>query len=233
MTTDSTFKRMVLLPEPEYFQLKQCSLSVSGAHKQQALIWPVESSSEREQKLYAVDLAKLREKTASDDARLATTTSPPSKTSSFTDQVLLFPTTYRARAQRLLFFLEKQRPTTIDWKDTGEVIFGRHESAIEGTNIVDLIQHATVPRRRNYTPRGWIRFLNILKNTNVPNNYLNKFTQEENGENIIEVDEGEEEELIQPSAKRRKVIRTPTSRKGKAGTTLKRLSSTAKDWISV
>lgn len=177
---DSLYKRMVLVAESEYFQLKQCSLNASD-DKSSLVVWPADVSSEREQKLYALELAKRREKSESDTTKDTDSgTKLSDKTTDFSGQMLLFPASYRARAQRLYNTLDKHRPSHLSWKESGEVSFGPHDSPTEGSNIVDLIQHATtVTRRRNYTPKGWTHFIEVLKRINIPMSYLNKATQDE------------------------------------------------------
>ena len=115
---DNQYKRMILLPEPDYIALKQCRLNAD----KKELIWPSDISSEREQKLYAVALAKHRETDNTDPLPSSTPDRPTDKKLDFAPQIALLPSAYRVRAQRLYNILEKHRPTSINWKDTGEVI---------------------------------------------------------------------------------------------------------------
>ena len=178
---ENLYKRMVLLPEQEYIDMKQCNPS---AEKTAAAIWPSESSSEREQKLYAINLTKQRE---SDNGRMIPSASSTTATSTtvsvtpdFTREITLLPTNFRARAQRLYTHLEKYRPSHLNWDTSGEVLFDRHSVPLYGSNLIDLIQQATsLPKRRNFTPIGWSEFVTVLRRTNTPTVILNKETREE------------------------------------------------------
>ena len=142
---DSQYKRMILLPEPDYISMKHTQLNASNNKSE--LAWPSDISSEREQKLYALSLAKHREADTADPLPSSKPDKPPDRKIDFTAHIALLPSTFRARAQRLYSVIEKNRPTAINWKDTGEVIFGRHESPLEGSHLLDL-QYATTPRHR-------------------------------------------------------------------------------------
>ena len=163
---------MVLLPETEYDQLKQCNADKTATAPP---LWPTASSTEREQKLYALSLAKRRNipSPTSDSA-------PPEsgkKAYSFGGEVSLFPKAFRVRAERLHNTLEKHRPDLVSWNQMGELIFDRHGFPLSGSNLVDLIQHATTTKRRpNFTPIGWTKFITLLKRINVPLSLLNKET---------------------------------------------------------
>ena len=174
---DNQYKRMILLPETEFIELKQCRLN---ADRKEQLVWPADISSEREQKLYALSLAKQREADHTDPLPSSKPDHPTDKKMDFSPQIALLPSAYRVRAQRLYNILEKHRPNSISWKETGEVIFGRHESPLEGSHLLDLIQHATTNRRRqNFIPTGWSHFFQVLRNLNVPMSVLNDDTQRE------------------------------------------------------
>ena len=175
---ENHYKRMVLLPEAEYIRLKQYTIQTD----KNALVWPSETSIEREDKLYGLALAKRRETDKADAiasaATLAAAKEPPKK-ADFSGEILLFPATFRVRAQRLYKTLERHRPSDIDWKESGAVTFGRHGIPLEGTNLVDLIYHATAVKRRNFVPFGWTNFLEVLRRINVPLTLLGKDTQAE------------------------------------------------------
>lgn len=177
---ESAYKRMILLPEAEYVQLKQINPTAPLSTQ-----WsPVpELHNERDQKLYAYNLAKQRESIAQANLESSTTTASatnPASRNNFESEIDLFPTTFRSRAKRLMSLLEKNQPQEIDWMDNGEVIFGRHGSPLHGTNLVDLLFHATSTRRRkNFIPQGWSDFLEALKRMNVPVSILNKPSTEE------------------------------------------------------
>ena len=64
ISMDSQYKRMILLPEPDYISMKHTQLNASNNKSE--LAWPSDISSEREQKLYALSLAKHREADTAD-----------------------------------------------------------------------------------------------------------------------------------------------------------------------
>ena len=229
---DNLYKRMVLLPEQEYVDMKHCNLSTdtnAAASAANATIWPSENSSEREVKLYALQLAKQRESDQGGATPSASATTSSSTTVSvapdFSREILLLPTGYRARAQRMYILLEKYRPSLLNWDTSGEVIFDRHSVPLHGSNLIDLIQHATsVPKRRNYTPTGWNEFVAIIKRINVPMAILNKETQEE--VNGTQTGKGLVVKQVSSPIKRvrKQIAKTVTSKKKKLKT---------KNWIHV
>lgn len=166
---------MVALSETEYEQLKRCKVDTSD------LIWPQDTSTEREQKLYALSLRKARENFQQ--------TSEPSVSDSTIDSTIEkeiehFPANSRRRAQRLLNSLIHYKPA-LNWNEKGEVIFGPHGSSYAGTHILDLIHYATAIKRRNYQPSGWNEFLNKLKEFNIASSMLNAETvREMRGEGV-------------------------------------------------
>jgi hypothetical protein len=195
---DSQYKRMVVLPETEYVQLKQFSLK---ANRSELPIWPEEErSNEREQKLYALSLAKRRDAVDSTDP-----IDDKPKETDFSHAITLFPVSFRARAKRLLSILEKNKPSEIQWDDTGEATLSRHGSPIVGSNIVDLIHHATaLKQRQDIMPKGWAQFKEVLKRINVPLAFLNKETGAK-----VKHEEKVEEEEGSVNHTRKKVIAEP------------------------
>ena len=194
------YKRMLLLPETDYLALKERANQL-----RHEIDWPKDTSTEREQKLYALSLAKHQ--LHDPDHHPA---KPADEKANFEPQIAIFPSTFRARAQRLYNLLEKERPMALDWRGTGEVIFGLHGSPLEESHILDLILHATTLRRRqNFTPHGWDLFLNQLKNLNIPMSMLNENTQRE-------LREGPAADLSSPPPRKRRrtiVVSTPRSTK--------------------
>lgn len=176
MDSYSPYKRMVALPETEYEQLKHCKADTSS------LVWPHDTSTEREQKLYAISLRKNRKslrETIKPLSTIGTTTSRVEK------EIEHFPNSFRSRAQRLLASLTRYKPA-IDWNEKAEVTFGPHGTPYLGTNLLDLIHHATAIKRRGFVPLGWTEFLGKLKEFNIASSIMNKETlHESRGENTV------------------------------------------------
>ena len=84
------------------------------------------------------------------------------------------PKPYKARTQSLFHFIADK----ISVNARGE-LYDKDGAIIEGSNIADLIQHAVRDRRRNMTPAGWSRFLDILRVNNAPRMILNYDTLDE------------------------------------------------------
>lgn len=86
------------------------------------------------------------------------------------------PKPYQHRATTLFNFMKDRIRVNLKgevYKDDGE--------AIEGSNIVDLVQHAVRDRRRQITPVGWDLFKDYLKDENAPKSLMNYDTLEELG----------------------------------------------------
>lgn len=164
---DSPYRRMVLLPHTEYEQLKECKADTSQ------LYWPSDTSTEREQKLYALSLRKKRQSPTASGSTAKTT-----HATLIEAEIKHFPTGFRSRAERLLAALSRRRPE-IDWNNDGEVTIGTHASPLAGSNIIDLIYHATAVKRRNFEPSAWSEFVGALKEFNIPSSVLNAETLKE------------------------------------------------------
>jgi len=167
---DNPFRRMIVLPEDEYNQLKYKRQDDKEPY------WPWDTSVEREQKLYALSLRKHRE---SDDGGVSS--SGKRDTTSIQSDIDLFPTSSRNRAQRLLATLKTHAPANIDWTEKGEVSFGPYGSTLSGSNLKDLIYHATSAKQRSSSPFGWSEFVQFLKSINAPVTMLNAETVREMG----------------------------------------------------
>lgn len=165
---------MVVLPEVEYEQLSQCKVDRDG------LTWPSDTSLEREQKLYELSLRKHRYANMQGDRPTYsnTTVSKEDPAAPFETEISHFPNTNRSRAQRLLDALKRSQPE-IGWTSNGEVILGQHGSPFVGSNIVDLIYHATAVKRRKLEPVGWSNFLEKLIELNIPTSLYSEETLRE------------------------------------------------------
>ena len=84
------------------------------------------------------------------------------------------PKPFQSRVQSLFRFISDK----VNVNAKGEMI-GSDGNAIEGSNLSDLIQHAIRDRRRNMIPPGWSKFLELLREYNVPRMILNYETLDE------------------------------------------------------
>ena len=85
------------------------------------------------------------------------------------------PKPYRNRAKGLFQFIE----SSLRFNEKGE-IYGKDDQVIPGSRVEDLIQYAVNDRRRsNLKPEGWNDFLELLREKNVPKNFLNRYTIDE------------------------------------------------------
>ena len=84
------------------------------------------------------------------------------------------PKPFQNRVQSLYRFVSDK----LNVNAKGEMI-DSDGKAIEGSNLSDLIQHAIRDRRRNMIPPGWSKFLEILREYNVPRMILNYETLDE------------------------------------------------------
>jgi len=85
------------------------------------------------------------------------------------------PKPYRNRAKGLFQFIEN----SLRFNKKGE-IYDNQNQVIAGSRVEDLIQYAVNDRRRNILkPEGWSEFLDLLREKNVPKNFLNRYTLDE------------------------------------------------------
>ena len=85
------------------------------------------------------------------------------------------PKPYRNRAKGLFQFIEH----SLRFNEKGEV-YDNNNQVISGSRVEDLIQYAVNDRRRsNLRPEGWNTFLELLRDKNVPRNFLNRYTMDE------------------------------------------------------
>lgn len=85
------------------------------------------------------------------------------------------PKPYRNRAKSLFQFIEN----SLRYNQRGE-IYDNDNQVISGSRVEDLIQYAVNDRRRsNLKPEGWNEFLHLLREKNVPKNFLNRYTMDE------------------------------------------------------
>ena len=110
------------------------------------------------------------------------------------------PKPYRNRAKGLFQFIE----SSLRFNEKGE-IYAKDAQVIPGSRVEDLIQYAVNDRRRsNLKPEGWSDFLELLRDKNVPKNFLNRYT----------IDELEGKPTPLPVIKQ-EVIKSPTAVKSK------------------
>ena len=81
--------------------------------------------------------------------------------------LVLLPKNYRHRASAILDHIEQQ--DDIDWNDKGEIII--KGETIPYTHISDLLKK-TLYSYKNFNPKGTEQFLEILKETNLPQSLL-------------------------------------------------------------
>lgn len=155
---------MLLIPESEYVQCRKSD---------KLPLWPHDRSVEREHRLYNLAHQKYRATHSRKDVSESDPSSP--ETSRIEREVDQFPKSFRTRAKRLFTLLKSYHPS-VDWTDQGEVIFAQHGTPYTGTNIIDLIHHATAPTLRA-EPVGWKNFTSLLQEFNIPVTMLNKNTE--------------------------------------------------------
>ena len=160
----SSFQRMVVIPEEEYFTLS------SMQNVKQPLVQHFQNLENRyntegndkdqyrRMMLQSNTLSQMKQ--AKEQMRNSLTVSTPKP--------------YQNRANALLSTLEG----FLKFNDKGEIYLD-DGTLLPNTRLEDLIQHAVRDRRRNMTPTGWSEFLNILRNHNVPKSILNRDTLDE------------------------------------------------------
>ena len=162
--TIGRFERMVGIPEDEYLHLKSLQrlndplqtkfTTLSNEYRTQGLIDDTQARVQRQGETLSemIDIKdELRRRVKE-----------------------MTPKPYQSRAQSLFTFVSNKFKVN----EKGE-IQGSEGNIIEGSNITDLIQHAVRDRRRNIVPKGWDRFVNVLRDHNAPRMVLNYETLDE------------------------------------------------------
>jgi len=164
MQSSNSFERMVAIPEQEYNYLK------SLQQVNNPLLQQVSTLSDEYARQAHIQDPQIRIQ------QQAETLHEMKKIKNDMRQRLIqsTPKPYQTRAQSLMNFIDGQ----IEVNDKGEII-DRDSQALEGSNIIDLIQHAVRDRRRNIQPSGWNEFKDRLKGVNVPQTLLNYETLDE------------------------------------------------------
>lgn len=84
------------------------------------------------------------------------------------DIIASVPKTLQNKATLLIERLK--RDSTIKWDNKGVVeINGK---TIKGSNIIDLVNDVIRERKTSQTPTGWSYFSSVLKNINIPQEYI-------------------------------------------------------------
>lgn len=160
----STYSRMVVIPQEEYMQM-----TAMQQVRQPLADQVYRTERDYEQNLQIKDPHRSvllqsetieRMKTLKDQMRNYLTISTPRP--------------YRSRAESLFQSLEPH----LNVNDKGEII-KEDNTVIDSSRYEDLIQHAVRDRRRNFIPKGWEYFLNLMKKHNVPKASLNRQTLDE------------------------------------------------------
>ena len=162
--TMSRFERMLALPEEEYHQLKTLRQTLNPLQdklqslsteyeKQNSILDPYTRVQRQGETLN--ELVQLKDELRS---RLLSMT----------------PKAFQSRAQSMYNFVENK----LKFNNRGELLRD-NGTAIEGSNITDLIQHAVRDRRRNIVPTGWSHFLDVLRDNNTSRMIMNYETLEE------------------------------------------------------
>ena len=77
------------------------------------------------------------------------------------------PKTQKIRAKGFLNYIEMV-PDKLSWNDRGQIVVDDGHRAIEGSNIVDLVNYAVRDALKRKAPRGWTEFVDAIKKTNLP-----------------------------------------------------------------
>jgi hypothetical protein len=78
------------------------------------------------------------------------------------------PKNLKAKAKALYTILESS--PHINWDESGKVLI--QGNSIEGSNLIDLLNDVLRNRKTRQAPIGWELFSNILKQSNVPQEYI-------------------------------------------------------------
>lgn len=160
----SSFQRMIVIPQEEYLAL---------------------SSMQNVKEPLAQHFYDLEKRYSSDESikdpyrRLIMQSSTLDQMKQVKEQLrnsltISTPKPYQSRANALFQTIE----SFLKFNDKGEIYLD-DGSVVSGSRVEDLIQHAVRDRRRNLTPTGWIDFLTILRDHNVPKSILNRDTLDE------------------------------------------------------
>ena len=157
----SRFQRMICIPEEEYRQVmnlktpvQQQFLNVQRQHDEQSQI--KDPYARVLQQGITLDVMKsLKEKMK---GNIASSTPKP----------------FRGRANQLYSAVEPY----IDFNERGELLDDSNRPIPE-SHIEDLVQYAVRDHRRNIPPRGWVYFLEKMRQINVPKVSLNRETIKE------------------------------------------------------
>lgn len=115
------------------------------------------------------------------------------------------PTTMRKKAKLLVSWL--QNNPNLSWDEDGTVkMYGK---PVAGSNIIDLVNDV-LRQRKDTEPRGWQPFAEVLRDANVPQDFVGNKKRWEWMQRTPLQQQTDEEEYVTPKTKHR---RMPTLRK--------------------
>lgn len=200
MTSNSLYSRLVLVTEKEYSIIKrEGSTDTAAATISNPL--PPHIGPDQQYKLqtakYLEDKA-IEENNQVDNHQHNYSHAGPQLTDHISAISSNFSKGKIGNALALLTFLNNQEQSVFSWDEYGQVV--ANNKTIIGSNLIDLIRHATSDsRKRNKpTPVGWDEFKALLALLNVSKAILSNATLEEMG--IVRVKRRTEPAPISPQA---------------------------------
>lgn len=170
------YTRMMMVPEQEYNTLKQSHTSQkSPLLHQHALddLQKVNLPPDQFMKVYSSLIDRQKEHSFPEQSPEP----EPPKTEWVMNSLQYMPQSNKTRATQLLHFLINKQPD-IQWNERGE-IKGLQFATIPGSNIIDLVNYVTNPRKQTIKSTGVSEFLHMLRALNVPHSLLSQQGQAE------------------------------------------------------
>ena len=163
---ESPYQRLVVIPEMEYMQFK-----LNSPSKETVIAKEQKQTLPDDQWLMLQSNIETRER---DKITTPLAQPPPLPSPIWVEQsIARLPKQNQKRALQLLEFLKSRN---IGWNIDGEIITSDGET-LNGSNIVDLIQYATMLRRRKSMdyPHAMQEFNTLLTKLNAPKSILGPF----------------------------------------------------------
>lgn len=161
---DNTYySRMVLLNEQVYNSMKH-STEVPTQLPSEDIQLPAD----RYMKLYGNMLDKQKP-TSSIEVEAPPV---PVKTEWLNESLQYLPQSNKNKATQLLHFLNHKQPE-VSWNELGEIKSFNFDT-IPQSNILDLVNYVTTPRKTFTPPIGAPEFLHLLQSLNVPHSLLSQ-----------------------------------------------------------